>query len=116
MAVLERTNLEGIWRRLARKATGKISRGLIRAIIAALIYHIWQAQNGALWNKAVVRPMEIMKESKGSFMSRIYRLNLSLPEQDLAVVFYELKEQMLLNEIAGGYTFHCANRHTLQQN
>ena len=81
MAVLEwmrlniqRTNLEGIWRRLARKATGKISRALIRAIIAALIYHIWQARNGALWNKAVVRPTKIMKkireESKGRFMSR----------------------------------------------
>ena len=84
MAVLEwmrlniqRTNLEGIWRRLARKATGKISRALIRAIIAALIYHIWQAQNGALWNKAVVRSKELMKkireESKGKFMSRIHR-------------------------------------------
>ncbi|XP_015081220.1 uncharacterized protein LOC107024767 [Solanum pennellii] len=74
---IQRTNLEGIWRRLARKATGKISRALIRAIIAALIYHISQAQNGALWNKAVVRSKEIMKkirkESKGKFMSRIHR-------------------------------------------
>ncbi|KAK4730249.1 hypothetical protein R3W88_023237 [Solanum pinnatisectum] len=54
---IQRTNMEGIWSRLARKAKGKITR------------------NGALWNKAVVRPMEIMKkireESKGRFMSRI---------------------------------------------
>ncbi|KAH0722958.1 hypothetical protein KY289_006002 [Solanum tuberosum] len=72
---IQRTNMEGIWSRLVRKEKGKISRALIRAIIAALIYHIWQARNGALWNKVVIRPTEIMKkireESKGRCMSRI---------------------------------------------
>ncbi|WMV15063.1 hypothetical protein MTR67_008448 [Solanum verrucosum] len=71
---IQRTNLEGLWSRLARKAKGKINRALIRAIIAELIYHIWQARNGALWNKAVVRPTEkIREESKGRFMSRIHK-------------------------------------------
>ena len=60
----------------SNEAIGKISRALIRAIIAALIYHIWQARNGALRNKEVVRPTEIMKnireDRKRRFMSRIH--------------------------------------------
>lgn len=61
---INKTDLEELWSRIARRAKGKISRSLIRAIVAALIYHIWQARNGALWNKAVTKPTEILKRIK----------------------------------------------------
>lgn len=74
---IQRKNMEGIWRRLARKAIREISKTLIREIIATLIYLIWKARNGALWKKAVVMATKISKKTRneinGRFMSRIDR-------------------------------------------
>lgn len=74
---IQTKNMEGIWRRLAGKATREISKRLIRQIIATLIYLISKAQNGALWKKALVMPTKINKktsnEINGRFMSRIDR-------------------------------------------
>ncbi|KAK4731425.1 hypothetical protein R3W88_024413 [Solanum pinnatisectum] len=61
---VKRTNIEGLWRRITRRAKGKISRSLIKAVLAALIYHIWQVRNGALWNKVVTRPEKNLKMIK----------------------------------------------------
>ncbi|KAM3221675.1 hypothetical protein P3L10_020945 [Capsicum annuum] len=47
---------------MARYAVGRISRGLIWEVIAALIYHIWHARNEALWNQAVPRPRKEIKK------------------------------------------------------
>lgn len=58
---IQRKNMQGIWRRLARKATRDISKTLIRAIIATLIYLIWKARNEALWKKALVRPTKSVR-------------------------------------------------------
>ncbi|XP_049381419.1 uncharacterized protein LOC125845987 [Solanum stenotomum] len=67
---INNTSIDGLWRRVTRRAKGKISRSLIKAIIAALIYHIWQARNGALWNKAVTRLTKILKMIKEESRSR----------------------------------------------
>ncbi|KAK4733533.1 hypothetical protein R3W88_007794 [Solanum pinnatisectum] len=67
---IKNTNIDGLWRRITRKAKGMISRSLIKAIIALLIYHIWRARNGALWNKAVTRPAKILKMIKEESRSR----------------------------------------------
>ncbi|KAK4715663.1 hypothetical protein R3W88_014001 [Solanum pinnatisectum] len=69
------TNIEGLWRRITRRAKGKISRSLIKAVLAALTYHIWQARNGALWNEAVTSPGKILKMIKEESRSRITASN-----------------------------------------
>ncbi|KAM3284039.1 hypothetical protein P3S67_022837 [Capsicum chacoense] len=46
---------------MTRYAVGRRSRGMIWAIIAALIYHIWHARNESLWNKAIPRPQVMFK-------------------------------------------------------
>ncbi|KAK4708594.1 hypothetical protein R3W88_029519 [Solanum pinnatisectum] len=37
---INKTNIEGIWRRVTRKAKGRCRRSIIKAVAAALIYHI----------------------------------------------------------------------------
>ncbi|XP_060200203.1 uncharacterized protein LOC132628418 [Lycium barbarum] len=63
-----RLEVQGMWRRLVRGTQGKISRGLIWAILAAMIYHIWNARNDAVWNHKIIRPQlmvqQIQEESR----------------------------------------------------
>ncbi|KAK4733466.1 hypothetical protein R3W88_007727 [Solanum pinnatisectum] len=67
---INNTNIEGIWRRVTRKARGRYRRSIIKVVLAALIYHIWLARNGALWNKAVTRPATILNMIKKEIRSR----------------------------------------------
>lgn len=61
-------DIVGIWRRLTRSVRGKMCRKIIIAVVAALVYKIWQVRNDAIWNNKVVKPqvicLQIQQECK----------------------------------------------------
>ncbi|KAK4736500.1 hypothetical protein R3W88_000197 [Solanum pinnatisectum] len=46
---VQNQEIEGYWKRLARRAKGKTSRAFLWMILAAVIYHVWKARNEAIW-------------------------------------------------------------------
>lgn len=47
---VQKTDITGLWTRVARKANGKLSKAFIMAVLAAVIYKIWITRNDVLWN------------------------------------------------------------------
>ncbi|XP_059315665.1 uncharacterized protein LOC132066361 [Lycium ferocissimum] len=66
------TEMAGMWKRMARWARGKISRGVIWAVLAALVYQIWNARNGTCWSQAVPSPLVVIKQIKGESKIRVF--------------------------------------------
>ncbi|KAK4730887.1 hypothetical protein R3W88_023875 [Solanum pinnatisectum] len=66
--------LQEIWKGVTRKVTGKTSRGLIWAILAALIYYIWQVRNDAVWDQIVPRTHMILQKIQMKSKVRIFEI------------------------------------------
>ncbi|XP_019233568.1 PREDICTED: uncharacterized protein LOC109214136 [Nicotiana attenuata] len=59
---IKNTKVNGIWKRMARKANGRIGRAFTRSVLAAVIYQIWRARNEAVWKGKVQRPQVMLKQ------------------------------------------------------
>ncbi|XP_009775391.1 uncharacterized protein [Nicotiana sylvestris] len=67
---IQNMEVTGIWRRMTRIAKGKIGRSFTKAVLAAVIYHIWKAKNEAIWRKIVPRPQVVLKQIQHAFKYR----------------------------------------------
>ena len=67
------TELEKITKWVLKAKMGAFRRSLLCSVISALVYHIWKARNGMLWDKKTGLPKHIVQQ-----VNQVVKLRLSL--------------------------------------
>ncbi|XP_019231943.1 PREDICTED: uncharacterized protein LOC109212727 [Nicotiana attenuata] len=68
--------IDGIWQRLTRNVKGTMCRKLITAVVATLVYKIWQARNDSIWNGKVPSPVMVCKQIQQECKIRLNMQNI----------------------------------------